>query len=101
MASDEAALLLAFSFEAVRPVHLIADVGRDPLVEDGLFGRQVEDAHPVRRRLELGMLARNAAIVEPEAGRALTADRHRGIEADLVARLERFRSDDAQDESAD
>ena len=64
-------------------------------------GPEIADADAVRGRLELGVLARDAAIVEPQPRRALAADRDRRRQADLVARLERFRGDDAQDEGAD
>ena len=82
--------------------------GRDLAIRDALgahphavAGTEIADADAVRRRLELGVLARHAAVVEPQARGALAADGDRRLEADLVARLERFRGDDAQDEGAD
>ena len=82
--------------------------GRDLAIGDALgahphavAGTEIADADAVRGRLELGVLARHAAVVEPQAGGALAADGDRRLEADLVARLERFRGDDAQDEGAD
>ena len=82
--------------------------GRDLAIRDALgahphavAGTEIADADAVRGRLELGVLARHAAVVEPQARGALAADGDRRLEADLVARLERFRGDDAQDEGAD
>jgi len=55
------------------------------------FGERLRDARPA----DLAATDRASDL-----SGALAADRDRGVEADLVARLQRFRSDDAQDEGA-